>query len=161
VIHFVGPRKNWELFAADPRIHHYPFTYGRSGTLRERLSTSPYFENGMVIDPDSRLSQLGLLTVCPEENYYFFESRSYGQDGTESLSTLTSRWAAETFGVRGAKAYIAPLAEQLPSRTTVSLGVGENQEKRGCKCRHAKVGTCGESGRHSIARSERVESIWL
>ncbi len=129
-IHLVGPRKNWELFAADSRIHHCPFAYGRSGTLRERLSASPYFADGLVIDPDSRLSQLGLLSVCPEENYLFFESRSYGGDGAESLSTLTSRWAAETFGVEGASAYIAPLPVEDHPDVTVSLGVGENQEKR-------------------------------
>ena len=129
-IHLVGPRKNWELFAADPRIHHFPFAYGRSGTLRERLSTSPYFADGLVVDPDSRLSQLGLLPVCPEENYLFFESRCYGGDGTESLSTLTSRWAAETFGVEGASAYIAPLPNDGHADVTISFGVGENQEKR-------------------------------
>ena len=129
-IHLVGPRKNWELFAADPRIHHCPFTYGRSGTLRERLSASPYFAEGLVVDPDSRLSQLGLLSVCPEENYLFFESRSYGGEGTESLSTLTSQWAAETFGVEGASAYIAPVPEEDRAEVTISFGVGENQEKR-------------------------------
>ena len=129
-IHLVGPRKNWELFAADPRIHHFPFAYGRSGTLRERLSSSPYFADGLVVDPDSRLSQLGLLPVCPEENYLFFESRCYGGDGMESLSTLTSRWAAETFGVEGASAYIAPLPNEGHADVTISFGVGENQEKR-------------------------------
>ncbi|MEP6535977.1 MAG: glycosyltransferase family 9 protein [Bryobacteraceae bacterium] len=129
-IHLVGPRKNWELFAADPRIRHYPFTYGRSGTLTERLSAIPYFPEGLVVDPDSRLSQLGLLPVCPEENYLFFESRSYGGDGEESLSALTSRWAAETFGVQGASGYIAPLPVSESLGVTISLGVGENQEKR-------------------------------
>jgi hypothetical protein len=129
-IHLVGPKKNWELFAADPRIHHFPFTYGRGGTLRERLSASPYFKEGLVVDPDSRLSQLGLLSVCPEENYLFFESRSYGRDGTESLSTLTSRWAEETFGVPDARAYIAPASIDGSQDITMSLGVGENQEKR-------------------------------
>ncbi len=129
-IHLVGPRKNWELFAADPRIQHCPFTYGRSGTLSERLAAIPQFPEGLVVDPDSRLSQLGLLPVCPEENYLFFESRSYGGDGEESLSTLTSRWTAETFGIQDASAYIAPLPSDGRPDVTVSLGVGENQEKR-------------------------------
>jgi hypothetical protein len=129
-IHLVGPRKNWELFAADSRIEHCAFTYGRSGTLRERLSASPYFKDGLVIDPDSRLSQLGLLPVCPEENYLFFESRSYGGDGSESLSNLTAQWVAETFGIPDARAYIAPIPHRGDLDVTVSLGVGENQEKR-------------------------------
>jgi hypothetical protein len=98
--------------------------------LRERLASQPYFEDGIVIDPDSRITQLGLLPVCPEQNYYFFESRSYGGDSDESLSTLTSRWASETFGVAGARAYIAPLPSSARPDVTVSFGVGENQEKR-------------------------------
>ena len=36
--------------------------------------------NSIVIDPDSRLTQLGLLPICREEDYYFFESRSFGAD---------------------------------------------------------------------------------
>jgi hypothetical protein len=129
-IYFVGPRKNWELFAADPRIQHCTFSYGRSGSLRERLASQPYFEDGIVVDPDSRITQLGLLPVCPEQNYYFFESRSYGGDSEESLSTLTSRWASEVFGVAGARAYIAPFPVSKTPDVTVSFGVGENQEKR-------------------------------
>ncbi len=35
-----APRKNWELFAADPRIRHLPVTY-RRGTLRDRLAAGP------------------------------------------------------------------------------------------------------------------------
>ncbi len=129
-IFLVGPRKNWELFAADPRIQHCAFTYGRNGSLRERLASPPYFDNGIVIDPDSRITQLGLLPVCPDENYYFFESRAYGQQGTESLSILTSRWAAEVFGVNSATPFVAPLPNSGHPDVTVSLGVGENQEKR-------------------------------
>jgi hypothetical protein len=129
-IYFVGPRKNWELFAADPRIQHCAFSYGRSGSLRERLASQPYFEDGIVVDPDSRITQLGLLPVCPEQNYYFFESRSYGGDSNESLSALTSRWASEIFGVAEARAYIAPMPSTARPDVTVSFGVGENQEKR-------------------------------
>ena len=53
----------------------------------------------IVIDPDSRLTQLGLAPVCADEDYYFFESRAYGGDGSESLGELTRRWVAKTFGV--------------------------------------------------------------
>ena len=75
-IYLVGPRKNWELFAADPRIRHLPVNY-RRGTLRERLAAGPDLRaalaipDSIAIDPDSRLTQLGLLPVCPEERYYF------------------------------------------------------------------------------------------
>jgi ADP-heptose:LPS heptosyltransferase len=130
---FVGPKKSYELFEADPRIHHFPAPYARSGTLIDRLqaSASLWIEDGIVIDPDSRLSQLGLISVCPEDQYFFFESRAYGGDGDESLPTLAARWAHEVFGIEGARPYIAPLPNtDPPAEITVSLGVGENQAKR-------------------------------
>ncbi len=44
----------------------------------------------LVIDPDSRLTQLGLLPVCPEERYRLFESRAYG-GGYRSIAAGTGR----------------------------------------------------------------------
>ena len=32
----------------------------------------------LVLDPDSRLTQLGLLPICDEDRYHLFESRAYG-----------------------------------------------------------------------------------
>src|ERR1700736_5273883 len=135
-IWFVGPRKSWELFAGDSRLGHVDLTYGRGGTLRERLSGWTELRdavsrpNSMVIDPDSRLTQLGLLPVCTEEDYYFFESRSYGGDGLESLPNLTARWMAETFGVSGARAYIQTGISARLFAATASFGVAENPAKR-------------------------------
>src|SRR5580698_8207482 len=84
--------------------------YGRTGSLADRLAAWPKLGNGIVIDPDSRLTQLGLLPVCPDENYYFFESRSYGGDSDASLPDLTRRWVAETFDIDDARPFIAPLS---------------------------------------------------
>ena len=134
-IYLVGPRKNWELFAADPRIEHRPVAY-RRGTLRERLAAGPELREALaepesiVIDPDSRLTQLGLLPVCPEDRYYFFESRGYGGESGDALPVLAERWVEQTFGIRGAKPYVAPSAEVLAPDITVSLGVGDNPAKR-------------------------------
>jgi hypothetical protein len=128
---FVGPLKNWELFAADPRLSHLPIAYGRGGTLDDRLSIWPQLRDAVcqpdsiVIDPDSRLTQLGLLPICPEDDYYFFESRAYGSDGGESLSTLARRWAAAD-----ARPYINTGLDADVYACTVSFGVGENPEKR-------------------------------
>jgi len=132
---FVGPRKSYEMFEADPRIEHLPAPYARSGALKDRLqaSASLWFEDGIVIDPDSRLSQLGLLSVCEEHNYFHFPSRAYGGTGDQPLARLAAQWVQEVFGVEGAKPYIAPLncASAEPSAdVTVSLGVGENAAKR-------------------------------
>ncbi len=135
---FAGPRKNYELFAADPRLVHADVPYPR-GTLRERLAVwepleSLLAEPGTVLlDPDSRLTQLGLLPVCPEERHHLFESRAYGADTSAPLLELAAAWARETLGVAGARPYIAtdPPSEPLPERfVAVSLGVGGNLEKR-------------------------------
>ena len=74
----------------------------------------------LVIDPDSRLTQLGLLPVTKIAdrgkgsefgvssselksgglpNYLFFPSREYGASTSQSLSELTSAWLDEIFGV--------------------------------------------------------------
>lgn len=135
-IWFAGPLKSWELFAADSRLRHLPIAYGRGGTLDNRLSIWPQLRqavcqpNSIVIDPDSRLTQLGLLPICPEEDYCFFDSRAYGGDGGEPLSALTRRWAAETFGVADAQPYIDTGLEAVEYACTVSFGVGENPDKR-------------------------------
>jgi ADP-heptose:LPS heptosyltransferase len=136
-IFFAGPYKNWELFAADDRLRHLPVNYSRAATLQERLSGGIELRallerrNALVVDPDSRLTQLGLLPICPEERYFHFESRSYGGDGTESLRQLTRRWVDEVFGISDARAYIAPQAVPCePEGITVSLGVGDNPAKR-------------------------------
>lgn len=135
-IYFVGPQKTWELFAADPRLKHIAIAYGRGGTLDDRLSIWRALRETMgkpasiVIDPDSRLTQLGLLPICPEEDYYFFESRSYGGDSDEPLSVLTRRWVSETLGVADARPYIQTGLDATELATTVSFGVGENPAKR-------------------------------
>lgn len=133
---FVGPRKNYELFAGDPRIRHAPAAYPRGGlanrlSVWDELKTVLAGDDCLVIDPDSRFTQLGLLAVCPEERYHFFESRAYGADTNRSLPELAAAWAAESFGVNGAKPYLALGARYTRGRyIAVSLGVGGNQAKR-------------------------------
>lgn len=129
---FVGSRKNFELFEADPRIRHHPAPYARSGALIDRLHASEalWFGDGLIFDPDSRLTQLGLVRICPDENYFFFPSREYGAETDRALPDLASQWARETFGVE-AKPYVAPLpVADEPAEITVSLGIGANQSKR-------------------------------
>jgi hypothetical protein len=130
---FVGPLKSYELFEADSRIKHRPAPYTRSGALEDRLRASAnlWLDDGIVIDPDSRLSQLGLLSVCPEYDYFHFPSRAYGGDGDEPLAKLAARWAHQMFGAEEARPYVAPLrTAEPPVDITVSLGVGENPSKR-------------------------------
>lgn len=132
---FAGPGKNYALFAGRPGISLLELPYPKEGTLRERLSVLATLEaacadpGAIVIDPDSRLTQLGLLPVCPEQRYYFFESRSYGGDSDESLPSLTHKWLEATFGVAGS-AFIEVGQPPIDADITVSLGTGENAAKR-------------------------------
>jgi ADP-heptose:LPS heptosyltransferase len=129
---FAAPPKSYELFSGDRRIEHLPVIYGRGASLRDRIGVLPFLSDpeSIVVDPDSRITQLGLLPVCPEENYYFLESRTYGGDGDASLGCLARRWVSETFGVEDAAAYLAP-AERPAVATGIalSLGVGGNSAK--------------------------------
>ena len=135
-IWFVGPRKNWALFAGNPRVERLAFDYPRGGTLTERIDgwrrLAAFFASsgGVAIDPDSRLTQLGLLPVCPEERYFFFESRAHGGSSDAPLAELTRQWCAEVFGIEDAKPWVAPAASAAACDVTVSFGVGENEEKR-------------------------------
>jgi ADP-heptose:LPS heptosyltransferase len=132
---FVGPLKNYELFAADPKIHHQPLEYRRGG-LRERLAAGSELKeildqpDSITIDSDSRFTQLGLLPICAEEHYYLFESRAYGGESDRSLPELASEWARETLG-EGGQPFVA--LDAAPPKTpmiTISFGVGENPAKR-------------------------------
>jgi hypothetical protein len=132
-IFFAGPRKSYELFEADERVRHFPVDYARGGSLADRLRASAnlWIEDGIVIDPDTRLSQLGLFSVCPEDRYFFFPSRRYGGESLDRLPDLAARWAHEVFGIEGARPYIATRESKVPAADiTVSLGVGENESKR-------------------------------
>jgi ADP-heptose:LPS heptosyltransferase len=132
----VGPKKNYELFAADSRIRHIGVEYRRGG-LRERLGVWDELQEilsdpfALVLDPDSRLTQLGLLPVTSWERCHLFESRSYGGDSTRSLPDLASEWCGRTLGVAGARPYVA-LGPPAPrgNHIAVSLGVGDNPKKR-------------------------------
>jgi hypothetical protein len=134
-IFFVGPHKNFELFAADRRLTHAPLEY-RRGTLQERLAAAHELESivgdGLVLDPDSRLTQLGLLAAGDESRHHLFESRAYGSETSLSLPELASQWCTETLGLGGSP-YLSPVTRASGLRSdciTVNLGVGENPGKR-------------------------------
>ncbi len=157
-VEFLGGQKSAALFAGSPRVRHRPVPYARGAPLAKRcevwlearravaesvagLTRDAY----VLIDPDSRLTQLGLLPVLDEDTHYrFFESRSYGGRGGEPLGRLTARWCGEILphidagGLRprvelprsdmerGRK-----LREASPKPlVAVSLGVGEREAKR-------------------------------
>ena len=134
----VGGRKTAELFAADPRITVHAAEYPRSGPVSARIAFGDSLRRaldtrvGIVVDPDSRMTQLGLMPPCDAERYFHFPSRSAGGEGLRNLTALTQDWLGARFGVRG-NSYIAPerVAVDSPGGfAAVSFGVGGNMTKR-------------------------------
>ncbi len=156
-IDFIGGKKNAAFFAGDKHVHHKPVSYGRGALLGERLSTwidlqscvekcltglEP--EKWIVLDPDSRLTQLGLLPIANDDSYRFFESRSYQAESRCNLSRLASDWCHEvlpSLNSQTCRPYIKlsdddmNRGEQLRANShkalaAVSFGVGGRESKR-------------------------------
>jgi hypothetical protein len=133
---FVANRKSAGLFAADARISNFEAEYPRAGPVSLRIEFAHELrrqlegKNRIVVDPDCRMTQLGLIPVCESEHYFHFPSRT--ADVIGNLTELTQRWVEEAFGESG-KAYIAPNRVHIDGeapRAAVSFGVGENDSKR-------------------------------
>ena len=91
----VGGGKAASFFASDSRVSHLPIDYRRGGTLFDRLNAWITLTDAigaeidglsndeyLIVDPDSRLTQLGLLPVTGDDaGYYFLETRSFGSAG--------------------------------------------------------------------------------
>jgi ADP-heptose:LPS heptosyltransferase len=159
-VRLVANTKAFQLFAGDPRIQLCAVEYPRGGGLIERLaswqqaveSLQPHLrglspDEYVIIDPDSRLTQLGLLPLVADERpYFFFESRRYGAVSVQKIGALTSHWLQHTFGhAPPLYPYCAPaqrdtaaahtMADVIKGRgagsiVSVNLGVGTNPAKR-------------------------------
>lgn len=154
----LGGTKAGAFFASDSRVRLREVAYVRGGTLRDRLGAWPAVvdlvqreidglkpEEYIVVDPDSRFTQLGLLPLVPDESrYYFFESRSFTSQGSTSISELTGKWLDGIFGAGSQPSlpYVSLSAEDLQRGdalktaaagrplVAVNLGVGDNTAKR-------------------------------
>lgn len=132
---FAGNGKNYELF--ESCVEHLPLHYGRTSLLRDRVAVGLELAGDLdrpgtlVMDADSRLSQLGLLPFGPPERYLHFPSRSYRSDSDQPMAALACAFLRETLNFE-TKPFIAPPVTGWVPRTdvTISLGVGENPAKR-------------------------------
>ena len=93
---FVANRRSAELFSSDPRISRLEAEYPRAGPVSLRIEFAHRLRgqlegrNGIVVDPDSRMTQLGLIPVCEPEQYFHFPSRT--ANSTHNLTGLTQQW---------------------------------------------------------------------
>ena len=154
----LGGSKAGALFASEPRVRLREIAYSRGSSLRARLGAWPTFvdivrqeieglrsEEYVVVDPDSRLTQLGILPLVPDDSrYFFFESRSFTAPRATSLGELTDKWLAKTFGDDSevCMPYVQlstedrqrgeSLREAAGNRrlVAINLGIGDNPSKR-------------------------------
>jgi ADP-heptose:LPS heptosyltransferase len=159
-IRLIANAKTQQLFAGDPRVQLCAIEYPRGGGLIERLTSWQRAVDAVrqdtlgldpteyvIVDPDSRLTQLGLLPLVADERlYFFFESRSYCAAGLQRLSALTAHWLQRVFGmaepihpycaasqpdVAAAKRIVHTLKTHAKGPiVSVNLGVGANPAKR-------------------------------
>jgi ADP-heptose:LPS heptosyltransferase len=134
----VSGRKSAELFAEDRRIEHLDTQYPRSGPVSARIAFAHELRRQLeigrriVVDPDSRITQLGLIPLCEPENYFHFPSRTAGWESSANLTELTNAWLRQTFGISG-EAFVAPELVAIADEGTfasISFGVGGNDSKR-------------------------------
>lgn len=102
----IGSSKLEEVYGENRNIKIREVPYSRRGGLLERLaswhavlkiiadeSASCPAEETVLVDPDSRLSQLGVLPIVPTDQYYFFDSRSASSFNSRmSMVELTNSW---------------------------------------------------------------------
>jgi len=156
----IGGSKMNEIYGGNPRIRLQKVEYERQGGLIERLSNWQLvlniiqqelaacpLDNTILVDPDSRLSQLGVLPIIPPEHYHFFDSRSdISFDANMSMAQLTNAWLDKVTGLHdfrypgvwpapGLLQQAAALHSKLKYNGTrriiaVNFGVGGNPRKK-------------------------------
>jgi hypothetical protein len=102
----IGGSKLDQSYGGNSRIRLRRVPYNRKGGLLDRLSSwqtvlkiidqelaACPLENTILIDPDSRLSQLGVLPIIDLDHYFFFDSRSeISFAGNLAMAQLTNVW---------------------------------------------------------------------
>ena len=156
----IGSSKLDEIYGGNSRIRIQTVDYNRQGGLIERLSSWQLvlniiqqelnvcpLKNTILIDPDSRLSQLGVLPIFPEHQYFFFDSRSdISFAGNMSMAQLTNTWINKVTGQEDFRypriwPHSANLAQAAKFHNelkkggarrvmAINFGVGGNQRKK-------------------------------
>lgn len=165
----IGSGKLKEIYEGNQEIRIKEVPYARRGGLVPRLSSwhlvldiiqdetsalSP--ENFILIDPDSRLSQLGIMPYVSPENYFFFDSRSHSVLNNKlSMVELVNVWLDKITGKRDfaypevwakkddleqAKKFCSVLKNNgAKNIIVINFGVGGNERKKVGKDLEAKL----------------------
>jgi hypothetical protein len=156
----LGSPKLAEIFSANPRLRIIRLDYTRRGSILERFDawhrclqildeqTKPAGKDAaLVIDPDSRILQLGILPVIDDENYLYFDTHDDRPCSKNScMAELANAWLDKVFGPSDfcfprvwLDPYVLKQARQLTNLlikngcrkiTTINFGFGGNPRKR-------------------------------
>lgn len=155
----LGDEKLKEIFDCGSKVRVRAINYPRRSGILDRFESwlavmRILDEDGrtaggdfLVIDPDSRISQLGVLPLERMDRYLFLNTRRDDvEDGKWSMAQITNRWVDETFGesgfryprvwlsgdaMRTGRALMRKIRQDGPHRiTAINLGVGGNRSKR-------------------------------
>ena len=103
----IGPAHLPEIFAFVPNCRHRNFLYKNDGSLFDKMTSWPRLlaitqdeeqshraGEVLLIDPDTRLTQLGLLPLAAEDCTCYFPSRSIQPEdiSRQNLSCLANQW---------------------------------------------------------------------
>ena len=140
----IGGSKLEEIYGGNARIRLQTVNYNRRGGLIERLSSWQLvldiikqelaacpLENTILIDPDSRLSQLGVLPIIPDDQYFFFDSRSdISFASNMSMAQLTNTWLTQ---VTGKEDFRYPKIWPRQSNLEIASGFGRDLKSYGTR----------------------------
>ena len=179
----LGPRASAMILRGRPRARHMGVGYGRGGLLAERLGAWTELRQAvraltaglgprdwLLLDPDSRLTQLGLLVPAPAERHRRFPSRTLGSDGGATLGRLARDWTARVLGAAagsglelepGAAAWARAARGHGAPVIAVSFGTGGNARKRVADpFEHGLLAwLCGQGWRVLLARGAAPEEV--
>jgi ADP-heptose:LPS heptosyltransferase len=155
----LGSTKLQEIFGGNPHVRIREVNYSRHGGLLERFSSwfqtlevleeeiPPEGPDSMlIIDPDSRISQLGLLPLTRMDNHLFVNTHENEPFFGLSMAELTNEWINRAFistdfcypkvwvrpsALEQARNLMASLRQSGCRRiTAINFGVGGNERKR-------------------------------
>lgn len=154
----IGGAKLQGIFGGFPNLRIRELQYPRRGDLIQRFSSwfstleaieaesAEVDGRFLVVDPDSRLTQLGILPVAEAGRYLFFNSRFNGNSfDRPSMSASANAWAnrmlpdsafcqpgiwIDRASQEAAGMMLSRLRQSADRLITVNLGVGGNRRKR-------------------------------
>lgn len=156
----IGSDKLKDVFGGNPRVRIRCLAYERHGGLLRRLHTwievsdiikeesaSESPDRILIIDPDSRITQLGLLPLGEHQNYLYFNSHPESSTTPKaSIAEITNQWLNQVFGpadfcypqvwlTSAVRRHVGQFERIVRNSgckriVVVNLGVGGNDQKR-------------------------------